>query len=311
MTKLFNENLGIATNRVELSRLKKKFSDYDSIYVAISTMTNRSDFRDWLETIWRQYEPYADTNFPNEFKKQFNQRAWELHLGSTLLNRGYELGKHNNSGPDFNIPYSGSKVWIEAIAVEKGDGNDKVPEIEYGKAMDVPEKEMLLRLTSGLNEKYRKYLSYLKEGLINQNDPFVIAIDRSPLEHVDPQIPLILKCLFAIGHQVLFIKKEKSDTTAKGSTWSAREKVSKKSGSEIEMLMFKDASFAGISAIIYSTQNILNSPRDPQQMGENFIVVHNPFAKNPIPDNFFRFGEIWKQVGEQIINLKDSKQSKT
>src|SRR3990167_11296773 len=139
MTKLFNENLGTASNRTELARLKKKFNSYDSIYVAISTMTNRPDFRDWLESIWQQYEPYADSNFPNEFKKQFNQRAWELHLGSTLINRGYELGSHSNAGPDIKIPYKSKNVWIEAIAVEKGDAQDKVPDIEYGKAEDNPE----------------------------------------------------------------------------------------------------------------------------------------------------------------------------
>ena len=45
-------------------------------------------------------------------------------------------------------------MWVEAIAVKRIQ--DKVPDIEYGKAMDVPEKEMLLRLTNGLvkNIKY-------------------------------------------------------------------------------------------------------------------------------------------------------------
>ncbi|MDO8618338.1 MAG: hypothetical protein Q7R49_00150 [Candidatus Daviesbacteria bacterium] len=300
MTKLFNENLGTASNRLKLDKLKKKFNHYDPLYVAISTMTTRPGFRDWLESIWKQYKPYADANFPNEFKKQFSQRAWELHLGSTLLNRGNQLGNHSNIGPDFKIQNEDKNIWIEAIAVEKGDGQDKVPDIEYGKVIDVPEKEMLLRLTSGLQEKYRKYLSYLDNNTIGQNDPFVIAIDRSPLEHTDPQIPLILKCLFAIGHQVLFLKRENSQPKTEGSTWSAREKVNKISGSEVEMLMFRDSSFEGISVVIYCTQNILNSSREPNHMGNNFVIVHNPFAKNPLADNFFKFGDTWKQEDGQL-----------
>ena len=293
MTKLFNENLGTASNRTELARLKKKFNSYDSIYVAISTMTNRPDFRDWLESIWQQYEPYADANFPNEFKKQFSQRAWELNLGATLLNRGYILGDHRDIGPDFKISDGNRNVWIEAVAVRKGNGRDKVPNIENGKAIDVPEKEMLLRLTTGLGEKYRKYLSYLQDDHINSDDPYVIALDRSDLEHSDAQIPLILKCLFAIGHQVLFLKREKPQPKTEGSTWSAREKVNKISGSEVEMLMFRDDSFEGISAVIYCAQNILNSLRDPNRMGDNFVIVHNPFAKNPITKGFFKFGDEW------------------
>ena len=303
MAKLFNENLGIASNNKQLAKLKRKFSSYHPSYVAVSTMATRPEFRDWLESVWKQYEPYADSNFPNEFKKQFNQRAWELHLGSTLINRGYVLGGHTDAGPDIKIPYQSKNVWVEAIAVEKGDAQDKVPDIEYGKAMDVPEKEMLLRLTAGLREKHQKYLKYLKGGLISQDDPFVIAIDRSPLEHPDAQISLILKCLFAIGHQVLFLKREKTQPKTEGSMWSAREKVNKISGSEVEMLMFRDASFEGISAVIYCPWNILNSPRDPDKMGDNFVIVHNPFAKNPLPDNFFKFGDTWKQEGDQLKKI--------
>jgi hypothetical protein len=304
MTKLFNENLGKVSNSKALAKLKKKFDYYDPSYVAMSTMTTRPELRDYLESLWDQYKLYADSNFPNEFKKQFSQRAWELHLGSTLLNKGYALADHSNVGPDFKIPYGDNNIWIEAIAVEKGDGRDKVPDIEYGKAVDVPEKEMLLRLTAGLAEKYRKYVSYLKDNIVGKNDPFIIAIDRSPLEHMDPQIPLILKCLFAIGHQVLFLKKEKPQPKIEGSTWSDREKVNKISGSEIGMLMFRDASFDGISAIIYCADNILNSPRDPDKMGDNFVIVYNPFAKNPLPNDFFKFGEEWKQEGDQIEKIR-------
>lgn len=300
MTKLFNENLGAASNNKQLATLKKKFNSYHPTYVAIATMTTRPEFRSWLESIWKQYEPFADSNFPNEFKKQFNQRSWELHIGATLLNRGYSLGEHKDAGPDFKIQHDNHTIWIEAIAVEKGNGKDKVPEIEYGKAMDVPEKEMLLRLTAGLEEKYRKYLSYLKGGYVNHNDPFVIAIDRSPLEHMDAQIPLILKCLFAVGHQVLFLKRTAPEPKADESTWSTRDKLNKVSGSEVGMLMFRDSSYEGISAVIYCPRDILNSSREPNQLGNNFVIVQNPYAKNPLPDDFLMFGEVWKKVGDQI-----------
>lgn len=304
MTKLFNENLGVASNNKQLAALKKKFNFYHPTYVAIATMATRPEFRNWLESIWKQYEPYSDSNFPNEFKKQFNQRSWELHIGGVLLNKGYSLGKHKDAGPDFKVSHDNHTIWIEAIAVEKGDGKDKVPEIEYGKAMDVPEKEMLLRLTAGLGEKYRKYLSYLKDGYVNPNDPFVIAIDRSPLEHMDAQIPLILKCLFAIGHQVLFLKRTTPQPKAEGSTWSLRDKLNKVSGSEVGMLMFRDSSYEGISAVVYCPRDILNSSRELNQLGNNFVIVHNPHAKNPLPDNFFNFGETWKQIGHQVQKIK-------
>ena len=303
MSKLFDKKLGVASDQETLTKLKKKFKSFDPIYVAVSTMTTQHDFRDWLELVWKQYKPYADTNFSNEFKIQFNQRAWELHLGSTLLNRGYILEKHNKIGPDFKIPHEGKNVYIEAIAVEKGVSNDKVPKVKNKVLMDVPEKEMLLRLTAGVKEKHTKYLSYLINGVIQQNDPFVIAIDRSPLEHVDPQIPLIFKCLFAIGYQVLFLRGNKSKTQTEESTWSVRDKINKINNSEVEMSIFRNPCFEGISAIIYCNQNIFNSPKDPKHMGDSFVIVHNPFAKNPLPYNFFTFGSTWVQEGVQVKKI--------
>jgi len=303
MTKLFDENLGSASNGHKLSVLMQKYQQYDPVYVAVSTMTARPEFREFLENIWKQYEPYADTNFIKEFKKQFSQRSWELYLGSTLLNRGQKLGRHSNTGPDIKVPFKFVDVWVEAISVEKGDGHDKVPEVENGDWTDVPEEKMLLRLTSGLMEKYMKYKTYVKNKVISPKDPFVIAIDRSPLEHTDPQVPLILKCLFAIGHQVLYLKRNKPVAQPEGSNWSARDKINKISGSNVEMLMFRDETFEGVSAVIYSDKNILNSPRDREKMGDNLTIVYNPFAKNPLPNNFFKFGESWIQVGSQVKKI--------
>lgn len=306
MAKLFDENLGVVTNSKQLKILKSKFSDYDPIYVAVSTMNNRPELRGWLENLWRQYKQYADSNFRNEFKKQFNQRAWELYLGVTLLNRGYHLGDHSNKGPDFKIPVGRSNIWMEAISVRKGDREDRVPEMEFnGKAIDVPEGEMLLRLSAGLMKKYNKYLSYRKSSIINSSEPFVIAIDRSGLEHTDPQIPLILKCLFGIGYQVLSINSGKPFSQTEGSAWSLREKVTKVSGSEVPQLLFRDSTFEGISLVVYCNNNILNCPREPEKMGDNFVMIHNPFAKNPLPENFFKFGQEWKQEGKQLMKIRD------
>jgi hypothetical protein len=304
MAKLFEENLGKASDSRELAKLKNKFSSFHPSYVALATMTTRPELRKFIESIWKQYQPYADTNFTDEFRTQFNQRAWELYLGATLINHGYALRPHSNKGPDIGIGDKEKTIWVEAIAVEKGDSQDKVPEIEYGKEMDVPENKMLLRLTSGLKEKYQKYQTYIENGTIGQEDPFIVALDRSPLEHIDPQIPLILKCLFAIGHQVLLLKSSKPHKIPDGSTWSSRFSLNKISGSKVEMFIFGSNLFDGVSAVIYTDKNVLNSPQERDKMGNNFTIVHNPYAKNPIPDNFFKFGQIWKKVGDQLKKIK-------
>lgn len=309
MKKLFDENLGIAKNKKELSLLKKQFSSYDPMYVGMSTIPHFEDARKWIEDLWTLYESYADKHFLQEFKRQFTQRAWELYLGATLLNRGYLLEKHSDTGPDLKLslekPTDSNKLWIEAIAVEKGEKQDKVPDIEFGKAMDVPEQQMLLRLTNALTKKHKIYTHYLAKNIIGKNDPFIIAVNRSDLEHVDPGIPLILKCLFGIGHQVLSIStgKQQPKIKATESNWTKRTDIKKQTGNNVSMLFFDTLDYSGISAVIYIINNIINSPRTPKEMGEDFVIVHNPFAKNPLSTNFFPFKEQWKVDGSFLKKI--------
>ncbi len=59
------------------------------------------------------------------------------------------------------------------------------------------------------------------------------------------------------------------------------------SGSSIETDLFLNPDYQGLSGIIYSQKDLFNLP---SQMGDEFIFVHNPLAKNPIPDEYFKFG---------------------
>jgi hypothetical protein len=160
MTKLFSENLGTIASDEELATLKRRFPEYDLGYLCQATYGIRRHDRRWMEELWQEYEPYADTHFLEDFKRQFTQRSWELYLGVTFLNRGFTLGTHQNVGPDFDLRerVDGKRLaWVEAIAVTKGRGNDRVPDLFYGGIMSVPEEEMTLRLMNALGEKLKKY----------------------------------------------------------------------------------------------------------------------------------------------------------
>jgi len=299
--KLF-EDLGEVKNNEELANLQKKFPAYDISYIYQAADTSRRKAKEWMEELWRQYEPYADTQFLNDFKKQFTQRSWELYLGATLLNRGFKLGKHISSGPDFDLRSGENKrlAWIEAVAAEKGSGSDKVPDIVYGTVQNVPEEAMLLRIANVLDKKFKKYQAKLTSGIVKENEPYVIAVNRSAIEHVEPGLPLILKSLFGIGHLTLPIKSIRQENPE--SFWSSRPTIGKRSCKDVPMLFFEDEAHSGISAVIYCIDSILNSPRSPEEMGENFIIVHNPLAQNSLPYGFFYFGEEWASNGDGYIN---------
>lgn len=306
MSKLFNENLGVTKNNKQLDVLVKQYPEYSRAYICQATAFDRKEIRKWMEKLWKLYEPYADTNFLTDFKKHFTERSWELYLGATLLMNCYELGKHKSVGPDFKVVTENQEqsVWVEAVTTTPGDGPDKVPEIKYGVAVDVPEEAMLLRLTNALNEKCNRYSFYIQKDILKPDEPYVVAINRADLGHLDPQIPLIFKCLFGIGYQTLLIRNGEPLPKSKSSTWSGRNEVSKKSGSSVPMTFFLNPEYAGISAVVYSINNILNSPKESEKMGNEFVIIHNPFAKNPLPKGFFTFGEEWNLEGQYLNKIR-------
>jgi type I restriction enzyme S subunit len=306
---LFSENLGEVETDEELASLQQQFPYYDLGYITQSAGSPRRREKDWIEKLWKQYAPYADSHFIEDFKRQFAERSWELYLGATLLNRGFRLGRHNNAGPDFDVQNNKGErlTWIEATVTEKGKGKDRVPEMIYEIAIDVPEEEMLLRVSNALDEKFKRYQTELTNGVVKDNEPYVIAVNRSPLNHVDPGLPLILKALFGIGHQALRIIAGGVRQTKPESFWTNRPKIGKRSGKDVPMLFFDDPTYSGISAIVYCADSILNSPRISQEMGENFVAIHNPLAKNLLPEGFFPFGDEYKAEGEYVKKIREGK----
>ena len=292
--KLFSDDFPEVRSDEELQALMQLHPDYDAGYLCQASSVLRKKTKAWMEKLWKQYHPHADSHFLEEFKRQFTQRAWELYLGVTLLNNGFKLGKQKDDGPDFEILNVEGKppVWIEAIAVKKGGGNDRVPDLAYGTVSNIPTDEMVLRIAAGLDTKYKKYCSDLKNGFIKENEPYVIAIDRSELEHVDALLPNILKALFGIGTLALHVRVGGKRVKRPKSSWTSQFEIIKRSGSSVPMLFFENPEHAGISAVIYTRDHVINSPRGPKQMGQNFTIVHNPYAKNPLPDSFFPFGDI-------------------
>ena len=154
----------------------------------------------------------------------------------------------------------------------------------------MPTDEIVLRLANGLETKFKKYLIDCKKGIVKNNDPYVIAVDRSELEHVDTLLPNILKALFGIGDLALRIRVGGKRVKNPESTWTHQPEIKKKSGQPVLMHFFDVPEHAGISAVIYGKDSIINSPRNPKEMGESLFVIHNPLAKNPLPRGFLPFG---------------------
>ena len=306
---LFSDDFGVIDTDEELASMQNQFPFYDPAYICQASVPSRIKTKEWMEKLWIQYAPYADKDFLEEFKRQFTQRSWELYLGATLINHGFILKKNIAEGPDFEIQDKEGKriTWIEAIAVTKGKGIDKVPDISYGVVQSVPVDQISLRLSSALKEKYEKYLVYIKNGIIKSEDPYIIAVDRSECGLGDPYGPQILSVLFGIGDPALHMRVGGKPVENPEISWTHRPLLNKGNGKNVPMLFFEDSSHAGISAVIYTRDHVINSPRKLEEMGENFFIVHNPNAANQLPDNFFPFGEEYRASDGYVNRIREQK----
>lgn len=308
---LFSEKFELIENNEELDILSSHFPSYDRAYLCQATNKFRAILRNWLEQLWVQYEPYSDSHFLQDFRHQFTQRCWEMYLGVTFLNRGFSLAPHSNEGPDFDLRNPDNKrvCWVEAIAVKKGrnDSPDRVPNVIYDTVGTVPTEQIVLRISAGLKEKFQKYISDKKKGIVQENDPYVIALDRSETEHVDAQLPNILKAVFGIGDQAFRLRVGGKPVKNPETFWTHLPSIKKQSGNEVSMHFFTNPEHAGISAVIYSKEHVIDSPRHPEEMGENFFIVHNPLAKNSLPLGTFPFGTEYALDGEYLKITKNAR----
>lgn len=248
-----------------------------------------ANVREHVETLWSKYHPYAEKELLNEVMDDefYTQRMWEMYLGATFAERNMIQKQKSKDGPDCKLLIKGKKLWVEATAPKRGIGPDAVPAFPHG-GTTVPNDEIMLRITASIKEKLQQYKNNLRDGLLSESESYFIAINTSEVYPFDgPDIPRILKAVFGIGYEQLIFDME---TKEKENRWSQKTEISKKSGNPVSTTSFADSDYEAISGIIYCTENI---NQIPETLGADWIVVHNPLAKNPIDFGIFDFGEEW------------------
>lgn len=256
--------------------------------------------RSLCENLWLKFQPYSDQHFLQEFAIDFDARFWEMDLTVALIEKGHRV-ICPKPGPDVCIE-SEQKVWVEAIAPKAGEGPDKVPSMKSGEVQTLPSDQIILRYTSAIAEKFERYQSYVSSGIISNNEPYVIAINgcQIPKARLDDNLPRIVRSVFPIGDEYLTIDRQTG--SVKGSGFIFRPSIKKISGSDIPTDLFLREEFAQISAIIFSCSDCCNRPTK----GNDWVVVHNPLAINPICAGLFPCFNEYQVTengeGEYILN---------
>ena len=288
---LFSDDFPAVTSNEGLAAAFARYPNYDRYYVSSGSVPDR---RKRFEALWQAYWPYADSHFLGQYKHAFHARTWEMYLGAMLLMHGYQLEPaarrpSRGGGPDICV-IAPTGAWIEAVAPGPGVTGDAVPPDPVGQVFSPPEDQLLLRLTQAMDSKRQQHQHHRDSGVIGAGDAYVVAVNGGIRGPQSAQLPLMLKCLFGIGHLAIPLSGGEP-------YWTSRRAINKQSGDPVPIALFEDTAYGGISAAIYSEANVLNHSKE---LGADCMMIHNPEALNPIADGAFAFMEQWRRVGDQL-----------
>lgn len=262
--------------------------------------------RQHVAELWEVFKPHADPHFVEEFRRNPDQRYWEMRLGCSLLRKSFKL-QPRKKGPDFFFEDNDKKIWIEAITPTAGQQGspDRIPDVVAdGKAHAVPRDKIILRFRAGLDEKEKRFRAYTESGTVGKGDIKIIALSAGALSYgrsLSGVHPYILSAVYPIGHPYVTFERGTGKVVGEGNHFQPA--LAKANGAEVETLFFADPAHSDISAVIYSDANIGNPHVRP---GEEFLVIHNPLAVNPLPHGLLPYGrEYWAEDEGENWALKN------
>jgi hypothetical protein len=225
------------------------------------------------------------------------ENLWEAMIYRHLSNLKHPFAKpkikrNGKSGPDFCISHESQNIWIEATSLNPGPNfPSEWLDAAEGQARSMPHEAILLRWTSALIDKNKQCNGWIRDKIIPDNEPYVIAINSSRLswwpseDRGISQLPWAVEAVYPVGPLAI----------SNGSIQhSARLSVKKTPVVDVPTAIFLDPAYNKISAIIGCARNHMlgNKPYPIDEKyyldDENFLtVVHNPLALNPCPQNIF------------------------
>jgi type I restriction enzyme S subunit len=200
-------------------------------------------------------------------------------------------------GPDILLERGRSRVWVEAVIATNGAPGlpDTLVEPNPDGSDRIPEEKIVLRYANAISEKYRKYREYLQNGIVRENDAFVIAVNGYDLSYRWTQaandVPRFLKALYPLGAYQVLLDRRTGDIV--GHQNEPRFKIVKASGANVAVMPFLERSSEGITAVLCSMANAMSHGAP---LGTDFELAPNPVGRTPIPAFALPARRIWRAV---------------
>jgi hypothetical protein len=254
--------------------------------------------RTFIEKMWDCCATFLDPSAHERAATDLMPVWWELYLAYALVSVGKKLIKRQSREPKLEGPdlLVSPNIWIEAVAPTNGQGENAIPPTQPGVAYAVPNEKLILRLRTAIEAKIKKFEAYRKRGWVRDIDSAVIAVSAGRLDfrYQDYVIPRVVQALYGAGH--LTITLDRQTAAAIDQYANFRDTLPNARGASVRTDLFLTPEHRTISAVLYSTADCVNFPRDP---ATDFILVHNPLADRPLPRKWLPVGsEYWMEEGD-------------
>jgi hypothetical protein len=290
-------------------------------------------------TDWAAGYADRDGKFVQEFQMTFESGLWELYLNASI--RAWDMKTDISfASPDFVVTEP-LRLCMEATIAGPAKGGK--PAIGYDIA-DIPKDftefnvQASIRICNSFSAKIKRYREYYAKLAHAAEQPFVMAIasfDR-PGAHFAASRPM-MAALYGLYHDEAATSPEAEKVVSYNVGAAPKSKTV-----DVPLCLFCDDTFADVSAVIYSSlatwgkvRALADNPSAPtvyttfhpkegsiypeirktlkgsyqEHLLDGMWVLHNPFAKRPIPPGVFthpRLAEVRVAPdGELLINSPD------
>jgi hypothetical protein len=282
--------------------------------------------RDLLES-WAEGFVDRDGKLKKEFQTTFNSTFWEIYLFAAFKEYGFTID-WSHPTPDFSLSNGTSEIIVEAVTANAAQGKpnewdknfskEELEKLHRFKELNI---EAIIRLANAIFSKSRLHESNYKNLAHVKGKPFVLAVAPFEQPHFNHQYDRPIKALLYDYYVDEDAYLDNPEGYQNGPPGIKLGYVEKDNGAEIELGIFNNPSMQEISAVVFScvatwgklsamsvnpnTNTVIRSTWATPPFGatekrvfaredhcenvrDGLQVFHNPFAKYPLPPNFFR-----------------------
>ncbi len=263
------------------------------------------------QQLYNQHSLFLDSNYSDELRNDFISRLWELTLIDFIAQqepRGLKRLNHRSKkkkNPDFCFEINGQRFYLEADAPGAGNSHELKANFENMKVRNTPIVPYKERLCSALNIKgdinYHGGENPGYKDHMGENAGLIVAVSMAKIPSFNQPIDyrVDISCILGLSQMKIPIIKRENNEHFMGSPYYDYEPefIKSHSNSPIKTNYFTDEAFSHISAILISHTGWVFFPNIDQdrydmavrweESRNDYILVHNPFAKVPLPPKMF------------------------